>query len=138
MRVKEYILLLWVKCFLHAYQLRLVDSIVQIYYILIDFLHLFYQLLRGMQCGRLAGNLPARFDPWFGKIPGERKGYPLQYPCLENSKDRGYSSWDGTVRHDWATDTFTFMLNSTIIVNLSISPTSISFYFVALFRCRNI
>ena len=24
-----------------------------------------------------------------GRSPGEGNGYPLQYPCLENSKDRG-------------------------------------------------
>ena len=24
-----------------------------------------------------------------GRSPGERNGYPLQYPCLENSMDRG-------------------------------------------------
>ena len=27
------------------------------------------------------------FDLWVGKIPGEGKGYPLQYSCLENSMD---------------------------------------------------
>ena len=40
-------------------------------------------------------NLPAMretwFDPWVGKIPGERNGYLLQYSCWENSMDRG--SW---------------------------------------------
>ena len=25
----------------------------------------------------------------FGRFPGERNGYPLQYSCLENSMDRG-------------------------------------------------
>ena len=29
-----------------------------------------------------------RFDPWIGKIPGKGNGNPLQYPCLENPKDR--------------------------------------------------
>ena len=32
-----------------------------------------------------------------GRSPGERKGYPLQYPCLENPTDReawwAYSPW---------------------------------------------
>ena len=28
-----------------------------------------------------------RFNPWVGKIPGEGKGYPLQYSGLENSMD---------------------------------------------------
>ena len=39
---------------------------------------------------QLIKNLPARrhqFDPWIGEIPGERKGYPLQYSGLENSMD---------------------------------------------------
>ena len=27
------------------------------------------------------------FDPWVGRIPGEGKGYPLQYSGLENSMD---------------------------------------------------
>ena len=27
------------------------------------------------------------FNPWVGKIPGEEKGYPLQYSGLENSMD---------------------------------------------------
>ena len=34
-----------------------------------------------LQCGR------PRFNPWVGKIPGEGKGYPLQYSGLENSTD---------------------------------------------------
>ena len=28
------------------------------------------------------------FDPWVREIPWRRKGYPLQYPGLENSMDR--------------------------------------------------
>ena len=27
--------------------------------------------------------------PGSGRSPGKRNGYPLQYSCLENSKDRG-------------------------------------------------
>ena len=30
-----------------------------------------------------------------GRSPGERKGYPLQYSCLENPMDRG--AWQTTV-----------------------------------------
>ena len=30
-----------------------------------------------------------RFNPWVRKIPGEGKGIPLQYSCLENPMDRG-------------------------------------------------
>ena len=31
--------------------------------------------------------------PGVGKIPGEGNGYPLQYSCLKNSMDIGYSPW---------------------------------------------
>ena len=31
--------------------------------------------------------------PGLGRSPGEGKGYPLQYSCLENSMDRG-AWWD--------------------------------------------
>ena len=33
--------------------------------------------------------------PGLGRPPGEGNGYPLQYTCLENSKDRGV--WWATV-----------------------------------------
>ena len=33
--------------------------------------------------------------PGLGRSPGEGNGYPLQYPCLENSVDRG--TWWATV-----------------------------------------
>ena len=35
------------------------------------------------------------FDPWIGKIPRGRHGYPLQYSYLENPMDRG--AWQSTV-----------------------------------------
>ena len=35
------------------------------------------------------------FNPWSGRSPGEGNGYPLQYPCLENSTDRG--AWRASV-----------------------------------------
>ena len=34
--------------------------------------------------------------PGLGRCPGERNGNPLQYPCLENSMDRG--AWRATIR----------------------------------------
>ena len=46
--------------------------------------------------------------PGWGRPPGGQHGNPLQYSCLENSKDRG--AWWVTVhgapksRHDWATE----------------------------------
>ena len=39
-----------------------------------------------------AGDLGS--NPWVWKFPGEGKGYPLQYSCLENPMDGGaWSSW---------------------------------------------
>ena len=43
-----------------------------------------------LQCG-----IP-RFNPWVGNIPWRRNGDPLQYSCLESSKDRG--AWRAEVR----------------------------------------
>ena len=37
--------------------------------------------------------------PELGRTPGEGNGYPLQYSCLENSKDRG--AWK-TIVHEVA------------------------------------
>ena len=31
--------------------------------------------------------------PGLGRSPGEGSGNPLQYACLENPMDRGYSPW---------------------------------------------
>ena len=44
--------------------------------------------------------------PGWGRFPGEGKGNPLQYSCLENSMDRGawWATWGcKRVEHDWAT-----------------------------------
>ena len=44
--------------------------------------------------------------PGLGRSPGEGNGLPLQYSCLENSRDRG--AWQATVLgiakswHDWS------------------------------------
>ena len=50
--------------------------------------------------GSLVKNLPANAGdvglvPGSGKSPGEGNGYPVQYSCLENSRDRG--AWWATV-----------------------------------------
>ena len=52
-----------------------------------------------------AGSIPV-----LGRFPGEGSGYPLQYSCLENPKDRileGYSPWgryeSDTTEHTSAT-----------------------------------
>ena len=50
-----------------------------------------------------------KFDlfPWLGRSPGDGNGYPLQYSCLEESKERG--TWQAIVhgvarvRHDLVT-----------------------------------
>ena len=47
----------------------------------------------GSEAARSAGNLG--LIPGLGKSPGEGNGNPLQYPCLENSMDRGV--WQATV-----------------------------------------
>ena len=56
--------------------------------------------------------------PRLGRFPGEGNGNPLQYSCLENPMDRGalvgYSPCGCRVRHDWATNAFTFILFSTV------------------------
>ena len=52
--------------------------------------------------------------PGSGTSPGEGNGNPLQYPCLEDSVDRG--AWKATVHgiaksRTWLSDfTFTFIL----------------------------
>ena len=42
--------------------------------------------------------------PEWGRFPGGGNSNPLQYSCLENSRDRGagqaYSPWHGRVSHD--------------------------------------
>ena len=54
-----------------------------------------------------AGN--SGWIPGLGRSPGEGNGYPFQYSCLENSRDRG--AWWATAHgvskagHDWVTDT---------------------------------
>ena len=51
------------------------------------------------------------FDPWVGKIPGEEKGYPLQYSGLENSMD--YIVQGVTKSWTWVSDFhFHFCLSS--------------------------
>ena len=42
------------------------------------------------------------------RSPGAENRNPLQYSCLENSMDRGYSPCDHRVRHDCVTNTFIF------------------------------
>ena len=45
---------------------------------------------KGSACN--AGDLDS--DPGFGRFPGERNVYPLQYTCLENFMDR--KAWRAT------------------------------------------
>ena len=52
--------------------------------------------------------------PGLGRSPGEGNGHPFQYSCLENPLDRGAAGLQSVgsrrVRHNWATNTFTFTL----------------------------
>ena len=58
---------------------------------------------RASQVALVVKNLPASAGdgrnmgsiPGSGRSPGEGNGDPLQYSCLENSKDRG--AWQATV-----------------------------------------
>ena len=47
----------------------------------------------GFVMAQVVKNLPAMQEmlliPGLGRSPGEENGYPLQYPCVENSMDRG-------------------------------------------------
>ena len=54
-----------------------------------------------LQCRRYTGD--AGSDHWVGRSPGEGKGYPLHYSCLENPTDRG--AWQDTVH--WVTKSWT-------------------------------
>ena len=54
----------------------------------------------GLPCGSVVKNLPANagdvgWIPGWGRSPGEGKGNPLQYSCLENPMDRG--AWQATI-----------------------------------------
>ena len=59
--------------------------------------------LLGLPGGLVGKNLPASVGdarvigliPGLGRSPGGGNGNPLQYSCLENSKDRG--AWQATV-----------------------------------------
>ena len=65
----------------------------------------------GFLGGRVVNNLPANAGnardagliPELGRLPGEGNDNPLQYPCLENSMDRG--AWQATVQ--WVTESQT-------------------------------
>jgi len=56
----------------------------------------------GLPCGSVVKNLPASagdvgWIPGWGRSPGEGKGNPLQYSCLEKSHGQrslaGYNLW---------------------------------------------
>ena len=59
-----------------------------------------------LQCGRPG------FDPWVGKIPWRRKWQPTPVflPVKSHGQKSlvGYTPWGCKVRHNWATNTFTF------------------------------
>ena len=73
--------------------------------------------------------------PGMGRSPGEGNGNPLQYSCLENPMNRG--GWQVAVhgvtrvRHDLATNTFTFSLSITLADSINIIHTSVQFSSVA-------
>ena len=60
---------------------------------------------------QLVKNLPARFDPWVGKISWRRKWQhtPVFLPWKSHGQRNlvGYSPWGRRVRQDWATNRYT-------------------------------
>ena len=62
------------------------------------------------------------FHPWKGKTPGEEHGNPLQYSCLENSKDR--EVWQTTDHR--VTESQAWLSNwahtNTVVTGQSLSP----------------
>ena len=91
-----------------------------------------------LRCRRLGvKNLPANAGdvrdtgsiPGLGTSPGEGNGYPLQYYCLENSRDRGglvgYTPWGCRVGHTRThTHTHTHTHTQTEQLTLSLSFTA--------------
>ena len=91
--------------------------------------------MRGLQVAQVVKNTSANardsgFNPWVGNIPGEGNGNPLQYPCLENSMERG--AWQAIVHglvksrtllsdfHSLPWRTFNFMTCRVFIVSVSV------------------
>ena len=70
-------------------------------------------IIMGLLGGTVLKNLPADAGdardagliPELGRLPGEGNDNPLQYPCLENSMDRG--AWQATVQ--WVTESQTWL-----------------------------
>ena len=82
------------------------------------------------------------FIPGSGRSPGEGHGNPLQYPCLENSRNRG--AWEATIYGVQELDTTTLQphdANTTIPIfwlvftwNIFFTPFTFNFYML-YFRC---
>ena len=100
---------------------------VTIYYFFacLNFFLLITGHFRGLQ-GGTSGKEPAcqcrkhkrcGFDPWVGKISGERHGNLLQYSCLENSMDRG--TWQATVHAVAKSWTWLKRLSMDVLDNIS-------------------
>ena len=75
---------------------------ISLYFLSFQVIHFYYKNPSGDSDGKEsacnAGDLGLilGFDPWVGRCPGEENGYPLQYSCLENFRQRslvGSSPW---------------------------------------------
>ena len=90
--------------------------------------------LEGKASACNAGDLGS--TPGSGRYPGEGKGYPLQYSCLENSMVRG--SWQARVHRVKSINQFgeigTFIRLS---LPIYISPIIYIFNNISYFLCRN-
>ena len=83
--------------------------------------------------------------PGLERSPGEGKGYPLQYSCLENPFGqrslKGYSPFGSQrVRHDWATKHITYTLYDYIlcIANINIYIHNLIWVFYVCFKATTL
>ena len=69
----------------------------------------------------MAQEARAGSNPGSGRSPGEGKDNPLQYSCLENFMDRGYSPW-GHIESDTA-EWLTLLLQQEVITKVRLKNT---------------
>ena len=74
---------------------------------------------------RMVKNILAMWETWVWSLGwedplGEGNGYPLQYSCLDNFMDRGTGGLQfmglQRVGHDWATFTFSYLEETSLIL----------------------
>ena len=85
-------------------------------------------------------NPPAMRISGSGRSPGQGNVYPLQYCCLENSKDRG--AWRATVHGVVNESDMTEGLNNKRVLNKGVNSSDLCFKFffliMLLFLCSKL